>query len=97
MISGAVSSSSFPSNPPYQYSRMGYTTTSFLVNSGDLIFLWLTLFLIYCAIYALEFVLHSVPYIRTICERYRYNFFNAAMNFTFVKLAFDTSIGLIYF
>ncbi len=75
---------------------MGYTSTSVLENSGDLIFFWLTLILIYCAVFAIEFVLHAVPYVRTICERYRYNFFNAAMNFTFVKMAFDSGVGLLY-
>ena len=76
---------------------MGYTSTSFLENSGDLIFFWMTLVLVFLAVFALEFVLQSIPYIRTICERYRYNFFNAGMNFTFVKMAFDSSLGLMYF
>lgn len=96
MVSGMVNETSFSGDMPYQYDRMGYTSSSVLVNSGDLIFFWLVLFLIYCVIYAIEFVLHSVPYIRTICERYRYNFFNAGMNFTFIKVAFDSSVGLLY-
>jgi hypothetical protein len=75
---------------------LGYESSSFLENSGDLVFLWLTLFITYCVIFAIEFVLHSVPYIRTVCERYRYNFFIAGMNFTFVKMAFDTSVGIIF-
>jgi hypothetical protein len=76
---------------------MGYQNSSLLSNSGDLVFFWLALFIVYCLVYAIEFVLHSIPYIRTICERYRYNFFNAGMNFTFVKMTFDTGVGLIYF
>jgi len=96
MVSGFVNSTALSGETPYQYQRMGYVTTSVLTNSGDLIFLWITLILVYFCIFALEFVLFSVPYIRTVCQRYRYNFFNAGMNFTFVKVAFDSGVGMLY-
>ena len=50
----------------------------------------------YCVAFATEFVLHSIPYVRTICQRYRFNFYNAGMNFTFVKMAFDTAYALYF-
>ena len=75
---------------------MGYTYNSILFNSGDLIFLWIVLVLVYFIFYAIEFVLFAVPYIRTLCQRYRLNFFNAGMNFTFIKMAFDSGAGMIF-
>ena len=54
-------------SPDYKFTRMGYTSSSILVQSGDLLLLWAALFILYIIFYALEFVLHSVPYIRTLC------------------------------
>ena len=47
-------------------------------------------------VFAVEFVLQPIPYIRTVCQRYRYNFFNAGMNFTFVKMCFDVGFALLF-
>ena len=75
---------------------MGYVTTSILQVGGDIIFLWAVLFGIYIIVFAIEFVLHSIPYIRNVCVRYRSSFFNAGMNFTFVKLSFDTCYSMMF-
>lgn len=45
---------------------MGYGTSSIMANSGDLIILFIVLIAIYVLVYAIEFVLFAVPYIRTI-------------------------------
>ena len=73
---------------------MGVTSVYMSVRGGDIVFLWILLGMSYCVAYAFEFVLNSIPYIRNICQRYRYNFFNAGMNFTFIKVAFDSSVNL---
>ena len=66
-LSSQVNSSNIEAEMPYQYERMGYTSTSILDYSGDLVILWIVLFLVFFCVYALEFVLHAVPYIRTLC------------------------------
>jgi len=46
---------------------MGYTSGSILVYSGDLVMFWLVIIIVYILVYAIEFVLHAVPYIRAVC------------------------------
>jgi hypothetical protein len=102
MFGGSIFSSLVNSNnlsqgvPDYKFERMGIQSTSILLNAGDLIVLWGILFISYCVIYAIEFVLNAYPYVKNVCHRYRNNFFNAGMNFTFVKMAFDVTFSLMF-
>ena len=57
---------------------------------------WIVIILVYILVYAVEFVLHAVPYIRAVCQRYRFNCFAAGMNFLFIKMAFDTGVSFLY-
>ena len=76
----------------YKYVRMGVETSSMLINSGDVLFLWAVLFLFLFLVLALEFVMNTIPYVVNLCMRYRLNFISGAMNFTFLKLAFDIAV-----
>lgn len=96
IFSGSVDESNFSSGAPdYKFERLGYTTTSILLNAGDLLILWAILFVVYCLFYAFEFVLYNYPYARSLAQHYRYNFINAGMNFTFLKLTFDISYSMM--
>jgi len=58
LFGGFVDESSFSNiAPDYKYTRIGYTSSSILQQSGDLIILWAALFVLYCIFFAIEFVL----------------------------------------
>jgi hypothetical protein len=58
LFGGFVDESSFSNiAPDYKYTRIGYTSSSILQQSGDLIVLWAALFILYCIFFAIEFVL----------------------------------------
>ncbi len=70
MVGGSLLSESTASNTvfvDYKFERIGYTDSSILKQSGDILMLWMALFVLYAIFYAIEFVFDSVPYVRTIC------------------------------
>lgn len=67
-----------------------------LFNSGDIIMFWFGMIIIYCFAFAIGFVYFAIPYLRTIADRIKYNLFLAAMNFLFIKMAFDCTFALFY-
>ena len=75
---------------------MGVTTSSTLINSGDVLFLWMVLFLILFLVLAVEFIMGTIPYVVNLCQRYRYNFMIGGMNFTWLKLGFDIAVDFQY-
>lgn len=46
---------------------MGVATSSTLINSGDVLFLWMVLFLVLFLVLAVEFIMGTIPYVVNLC------------------------------
>jgi hypothetical protein len=96
-IGGMVNSTDVTKIVDYKFYRLGYTNPSVLQQSGDIILMFGALFVLFCVVLAIEFVLQLIPYVRNICTKYRMNFLNAGMSFIYLKLAFDSGYSLMFF
>jgi hypothetical protein len=96
IFSSFVNQDKFAVPENYKYDRMGVVTSATIINSGDVLFLWMVLFLILFLVFAVEFIMNTIPYVVNLCHKYRYNFISAAMNFTFLKLCFDIGVDFQY-
>lgn len=96
-LTDTSNTTSFPyTELDYKFTRVGRNSSSFLYNSGDLVFFWVGIGIFYCIAFTIEFVWFAIPYLRTIAQRLRHNLFIVAMNFVLIKMAFDTTFSLFY-
>lgn len=67
IFSSFVDQDSFAVPENYKYERMGVATSSTLINSGDVLFLWMCLFLVLFLVLAVEFIMGTIPYVVNLC------------------------------
>lgn len=66
-LTDTSNTTSFPyTELDYKFTRVGRNSSSFLYNSGDLVFFWVGIGIFYCIAFTIEFVWFAIPYLRTI-------------------------------